>query len=137
MTCYTSQFQKPSNAGTTLDESLVLHEGGGAVATWGPTGLSVAHGHDKLQTGFYKSLWKPDRPPMTARMGELVEAGYFEQFATGVCCHDVRRTFLIFGDPLTTVRVSDRELGDGGLSGTVAQLLGAGGPVYLPFVARQ
>jgi hypothetical protein len=56
MTCLTSAFQQPAYSGTTLDERLVLHPHGGAVATWGPTGLGIVHGHDALQRGFYRAL---------------------------------------------------------------------------------
>ncbi len=51
MTCYTSQFPKPADAGT-LDELLFRRPDGGAVAVWGPAGLTVVHGHDLLQRGF-------------------------------------------------------------------------------------
>lgn len=109
MTCYTSQFFKPANSGTTLDERLFLHSNGGAAAIWGPSGLSVLHGHDDLQYGFHKLLWSKE--PGTAKLGELLAAGYYENFSPSPernkpysCCEDVRRTFLLFGDPLMTVR---------------------------------
>jgi hypothetical protein len=103
MTCLTSQFHKPIEFGTTLDEHMILREQGGAVATWGSTGLSVAQGHDLLQQGFQKELWR--ERDGRARMGELTMAGYLEQFTESGCCDDVRRTFMVMGDPLTLVRV--------------------------------
>ena len=110
MTCYTSQFFQPANSGTTLDERMFLHPNGGAAAVWGPSGLSVLHGHDDLQYGFHKLL--AAKEPGTAKLGELVQAGYYENFSPSpernklyACCEDVRRTFLLFGDPLTTVRL--------------------------------
>gem|GEM_PF-302759 len=116
MTCLTSQFHKPIEFGMTLDEHMILHERGGAVATWGSTGLSVAQGHDLLQQGFHRELWR--ERDGRARMGELTMAGYLEQFTESGCCDDVRRTFMVMGDPLTLVRV------------------GAIDNVYLPAVAR-
>ena len=105
MTCYTSQFQKPASAGTTLDERIIARPNGGAVATWGSSGLSVAHGHDALQRGFHASLWTAE--PMTARIGDLIDDGYQELFETGgSCCQDARQTFLLMGDPLMPVRVA-------------------------------
>ncbi len=116
MTCLTSQFHKPIEFGMTLDEHMILHERGGAAATWGSAGLSVAQGHDLLQRGFQKELWREREG--RARMGELTMAGYLEQFTESGCCDDVRRTFMVMGDPLTLVRV------------------GAIDNVYLPLVER-
>jgi hypothetical protein len=65
--------------------------------------LSVAQGHDLLQQGFQKELWR--ERDGRARMGELTMAGYLEQFTESGCCDDVRRTFMVMGDPLTLVRV--------------------------------
>ena len=103
MTCYTSQFEIPAEFHFTLDEHMFLHANGGAVAVWGPAGLSVAHGHDTLQTGFYQALWQ--EKPMGALMGQVIQAGYTEIITQGSCCQDVTRTFLLLGDPLTPVRV--------------------------------
>lgn len=103
MTCLTSAFQQPAYSGTTIDERLVLHPAGGAIATWGPTGLGIAHGHDALQHGFYQTLWS--RPAGTATLGELTLAGYQELFLRGTCCQDTLRTFALLGDPLTKARV--------------------------------
>lgn len=110
MTCYTSQFTEPAPAHFTLDEHLLLHAGGGAAAVWGPAGLSVVHGHDMLQEGFHNRLWSA--PPMTARMGELLEAGYAEVRKQS-CCQDVLKTFLLLGDPLMPARVNNGRVHDG------------------------
>jgi hypothetical protein len=103
MTCLTSAFQQPAYSGTTIDERLVLHPHGGAIATWGPTGLGIVHGHDALQRGFYRALWST--PAGTATLGELTLAGYRELFTRGSCCQDTLRTFALLGDPLTRARV--------------------------------
>lgn len=116
MTCYTSQFTKAASSGTVLDERMFLNPRGGAVAIWGPAGLSVAHGHDSLQRGFYTKLWASE--PMKARMGELLEAGYTELLTKSTCCQDALQTFLLMGDPLTPARVM------------------AQGALYLPIVTR-
>lgn len=118
MTCLTSQFQKPAFSGTVIDERLFLNPNGGAIAVWGPSGLSVAYGHDILQRGFYKALW--NAPPFTAKIGALVEAGNVELLTQSACCQDTLKTFLLLGDPLTTVRV---------YPGAIPQL-------YLPLIQR-
>jgi hypothetical protein len=99
MTCLTSQFVKPANAGTTFDERLFLHPNGGSVAVWGPAGLSVVHGHDKLQHGFFTALF--GAAPRSKTMAELIEAGHTDLALHAIGTEDVLRTFLLFGDPLT------------------------------------
>jgi len=103
MTCYTAQFPKPALSGTVLDERNFLNPGGGSVAVWGPAGLSVAHGHDSLQRGFYTALWAA--PPMQAKLGELLAAGYNELLTKSTCCQDALKTFVLLGDPLTPARL--------------------------------
>jgi hypothetical protein len=99
MTCLTSAFQQPAYSGTTIDERLLLNPNGGAIAIWGPTGMGIAHGHDALQRGFYKSFW--NRAGADKSLGTLVRAGYFELFTSSPCCQDALRTFALLGDPLT------------------------------------
>lgn len=98
MTCYTSQFTFISPTGYTLDERLFRHTNGGAVAVWGSAGLTVAVGHDWLQQGFHRKLWKS--PPLQARLGELITAGYTTLFESTPCCQDTRLVYLLLGDPL-------------------------------------
>ncbi|MCX6043807.1 MAG: C25 family cysteine peptidase [Chloroflexi bacterium] len=103
MTCYTAQFAKPAISGTTFDERMFLNPKGGAVAVWGPAGLSVTTGHANLQHGFYSALWAA--PSMKAHLGELVAAGYDDLRQHNTCCQDMLQTFLLLGDPLTPARV--------------------------------
>lgn len=104
MTCLTSQFAAPAVSGT-LDEMFVRSATGGAVATWGPSGQSVAHGHDYLQTGFVNQL--RHAPPNSQRMGELVAAGYNNLLTSPLTGSlDALKTFVLLGDPLTVVRAN-------------------------------
>jgi Peptidase family C25 len=110
MTCFTSQFI--NNTYQSLDETLLLKANGGAIAIWGATGLGVAHGHDALQSGFLKALWKPTNAGRTGKatvgsapIGELTLMGYNELALNGGCCQDTIRTFLVLGDPLTSLRM--------------------------------
>lgn len=102
MTCLTAQFHKPADSGTVLDERQLLNPTGGAVAVWGPSGLSVVQGHDRLQGGFYQR-WQQGGAPA---LGALIEAGYRELREQGLCCQDPLQTFLLLSDPLTTVRLN-------------------------------
>jgi hypothetical protein len=116
MTCQTSKFANQSNAGTTLDEKFLLDADGGPAAVWGPAGLSVVHGHEWLQKGFFDAL---SASRGSVRIGDLVDAGYLALMIGGAGdTDDVLRTFTLLGDPLTRVRLDIRS--------------GA----YLPFIDR-
>jgi hypothetical protein len=106
MTCYTSQFVKPARNGT-LDEVLVRAPNAGAVAVWGPTGLSEVNGHDMLQKGFVEQHLK--QPVGSQRLGALMEAGY-NQLLQGNGTLDPLMTFVLLGDPLTRARFGGAEL---------------------------
>jgi len=104
MTCLTSQFAIPAVTGT-MDEMFVRSATGGAVATWGPSGQSVAHGHDYLQKGFVTRLH--NSPPNSQRMGDLVAAGYNNLLTSPLSGSlDALKTFVLLGDPLTTMRAN-------------------------------
>lgn len=103
MTCLTSAFHIPAYSGTTIDERLLLHPSGGAVAVWGSTGLGVVYGHDRLQQGFHQALWHA--APTAAPLGMLTQAGYGTLFTEGVCCQESLFSFVLLGDPLTQVRI--------------------------------
>lgn len=92
MTCFTSSFQVP--AGSTFDESLLQHPNGGAVATWGSTGLGIATGHNYLARGFYESIYyEPEADiGLAALTGKL-------KVATADIYTDLIDTFTLLGDP--------------------------------------
>lgn len=102
MTCLTGAFQIPAFVGTSIDERLVVRAGGGAIASWSPTGLGVLYGHDALQRGFYRALWAQVRP---APLGALTLAGYLELFSGSACCQEAISTYALLGDPLITPRI--------------------------------
>jgi hypothetical protein len=92
MTCFTSSFQVP--AGSTFDESLLQHPGGGAVATWGSTGLGIATGHHYLARGFLESVYLD--PPTD--IGIATFKGKLKVAAVNVYT-DLIDTFTLLGDP--------------------------------------
>ncbi len=102
MTCLSSAFQTPAFSGTSLDERLVLRPDGGAIASWGSTGQSVANGHENLQHGFLQAL---GAATTAAELATLTNAGYLELFSNGGCCQDALRTFVLLGDPLTRLNI--------------------------------
>jgi hypothetical protein len=101
MTCFTAFFHHPSYP--TLDESLVRQAGGGAVATWGSTGLGVAGGHDLLHAGFTRAVMQGGR----LRLGAAALAGKLELYAGGFHL-ELLDTFTLLGDPALMLDVSYR-----------------------------
>jgi hypothetical protein len=95
LTCFTSMFQEPFVP--TLDESLLRHPNGGAVAVWGATGLGVATGHDALAKGFLQSLF----PDGVADLGTATLAGKLNLSITAPDHLDLLDTFVLLGDPAT------------------------------------
>ncbi len=99
MTCFTGSFH---DAGlSTLDESLVRRVGGGAVGTWGPTGLGIASGHDSLADGFLTRVYVNRQPDV----GAAILAGKLELAGTGQYL-DLIDTFTWLGDPATRVNLA-------------------------------
>lgn len=96
MTCFTGSFQIPVYP--TLDEALIRHPGGGAVAVWGPTGLGIATGHHWLAEGFMKSIYEDSIPDI----GSAALAGKLHLLSIGSNL-DLIDTFTILGDPATNL----------------------------------
>lgn len=92
MTCFTSSFHLPSYS--TLDESLIRKQNGGAAAVWGATGLGVATGHDKLAQGFMQEVYIDAQPDL----GIATLAGKLNLSTHGQDL-DLIDTFMLLGDP--------------------------------------
>jgi hypothetical protein len=92
MTCFTGSYHIPGF--TTLDEALLRHPGGGAVATWGATGLGIATGHAILAKSFLeRAVVEGDDLGTAALAGKL-------QMAIQNPDHlDLIDTFTLLGDP--------------------------------------
>lgn len=95
MTCFTGSFQSPGFA--TLDEALLRHPGGGAVAVWGPTGLGVATGHAPLAEGFLHQLFEGGQ----VDLGTAIAAGKINLAIQHPYYGDLIDTFTLLGDPAT------------------------------------
>ncbi len=99
MTCFTGFFHHP--AYPTMDESLLRHADGGAIAVWGSTGLGVATGHRALQTGFYRTVM--DEGEMN--LGSATLVGKTKLHADGIHL-DLLDTFTLFGDPAMAINLT-------------------------------
>jgi hypothetical protein len=96
MTCFTGSFQVPGFP--TLDEALLRHPDGGAIAAWGATGLGISTGHSVLATGFTEKLSEDGSTIGSAALaGKLRLAEELPVFA------DLIDTYTLLGDPATHI----------------------------------
>lgn len=103
MTCFTGYYHQPPARFSSLSESLLRLNGGGSIASWAASGLSVTNGHDLMNEGFLDAVMQQGIYPIglaaMAGLGNLYSAGrgnYLENLDT----------FLIFGDPATRLAVA-------------------------------
>ncbi len=95
LTCLDGYWLHPITATQAgLMETLLRASNGGDVASFSPTGLGLATGHDVLQEGFYRALFAND----AQRLGRAALAAKLELFAAGHD-YDLIETFTVFGDP--------------------------------------
>ncbi len=133
MTCLEGSYHSPRFSG--LSESIVRLSGKGAVASWGPTGLGVASGHDYLHTGFYRAIFEQG----VYELGPATTAGklnlYLNSRSPGGAArfHDLLDTYVLLGDPATRLGLPAADLALTA-SGPGDAPLGPGDPVV--FVLR-
>lgn len=99
MTCLDGYWLYPNV--DSLAKTFLVSEGKGAVATFSPTGLGVATGHDELQRGFYDSLVNGQ-----AGLAEAVLAAKLRLF-TANYSFDLVHTFTLFGDPALQIALPE------------------------------
>ncbi len=102
ITCFTGYFHHPEYA--SLDEALLVKPDGGTVASWSPTGLAVAYGHQYLQYGFYRSLVSGERT-----VGPLTMAGHLYLYTQNGTYSFLSQTYVILGDPLLRLKLGPVE----------------------------
>ena len=103
MTCLDGYWIHPGGTGVlptiplvnqSLMEDAFRAEQNGIVASFSPTGLGVASGHDELQRGFYDALLRQGN----WNLGGASVSAKLRLFATGYD-FDLLNTFTVFGDP--------------------------------------
>ena len=95
LTCLDGYWSHPDVLNnSSLMETLLRAPNGGDVASFSPTGLGVASGHDVLQRGFYAAAFTAG----AQRLGSAAQAAKLELYTAG---HDLDlvNTFTVFGDP--------------------------------------
>ena len=94
MTCYTSDFSQPEYV--TLDEALLCRQGGGAVATFGPTTIGLSNGHTIMHEGFYHAVFSDH----IEELGPIIERAKVALVQEGNPYYlDLLDTFVLLGDP--------------------------------------
>jgi len=93
MTCCTGFFHHPEYG--TLDEMLVRQPGGGAVASWSPSGLGLQGGHQRLHQSFYSAVV----PDSEMRLGQAILAAKLDLYSYANVYDDLVDTYHLFGDP--------------------------------------
>lgn len=91
MTCFTGSFHRPE---PTLDEELTLRPEGGAIASWGPAGLSLGKGHSYLSRGFFRAVFGDK----VLTIGEAALAGKLALAESNLHL-ELMETYTLLGDP--------------------------------------
>jgi hypothetical protein len=115
MTCFTGYFHHPEYG--TLDESLLRLQGGGAVATFSPSGLGIATGHDHLLQGFYDAVFTGGQ----TLLGPAAAAAKMNLSAKAPAYADLLDTYHLLGDPAMALNLTIRPWSHA---------------IYVPIVAR-
>jgi len=93
MTCLNGFFQNPY--GETLAESLMKAKGGGAIAVWTSSGLTEPDKQAVMNKELIKLLFNGQ----SLTLGEATAKA-----KTSVSDQDIRKTWILFGDPTTRLR---------------------------------
>ena len=94
MTCLNGYYQDPSLE--SLSESLLKAGQGGALAVWTSTGMTEPEGQAAMNRELFGALFGGTGP---LRLGEAMQRA-----RTATSDADVRRTWVLIGDPTTRVR---------------------------------
>lgn len=97
MTCWEGYYINPNPVGSdyeALAEVITRATNKGAVASWSPTGTSVANGHDIINRAFFNAIFSSVLPTI----GQAVQRSLLDLWATGTHL-ELADTFLLFGDP--------------------------------------
>jgi hypothetical protein len=94
MTCLNGRFQDPFRE--TLAEALMRAEGGGAAAVWASSGMTEPGAQAAIDQQLMRLLFGAGQSPT---LGEAVRGA--KEATTNV---DVRRTWILFGDPTMRIR---------------------------------
>jgi hypothetical protein len=102
MTCLTGFFGYPEAWNyPSLAEVLMRSANKGAVAAFMSTGMTQPEGQRILDTSLFEAIFKQD----IRALGPAISAAKQTLLANGAEFEDVSKTFLLFGDPATELKV--------------------------------
>ncbi|MFL5800279.1 MAG: C25 family cysteine peptidase [Roseiflexaceae bacterium] len=96
LTCLTGFFHEPEPQFPTTDERLLLHPGGGIVASLSPAGKGVSTGHDVFGHAVLRALYSHD--PKERSLGAAQLAG-FSAVLDSRKHQELTFTYTLLGDP--------------------------------------
>ena len=97
MTCLNGEFQHPEL--NTLATGLMNAQQGGAIAVWASSGLTEPPPQAIMNQRFYDFLFQLDHHSRGARLGDATMRA-----KSAISDPDVRRTWILFGDPSMRLR---------------------------------
>ena len=106
MTSLDGYYIKPSPAGmdnSSLGESVVRAAGGAAIASWSPSGLGVATGHDFLNRGLYEAIFSNG----IIRLGPATTQAKLYLFQNTGSYRELIDTYVLLGDPALVLNSPD------------------------------
>lgn len=93
MTCLNGYFPNPAR--DSLAEALLRNNGSGAVAVWASSGMTEPNAQSQMNKQLYSQVFNTDG----TTLGEAVQKA-----KEGVTDRDVRRTWILFGDPTMRIK---------------------------------
>ncbi len=105
MTCLEGKFTNPYPESPSVSETIVRAMDGGAVASWGPTGLGVVYGHDQLNRGFLDAVFARG----IRELGQATYAGKLRLYEAGHSLEQIQE-YTLFGDPALRMHVCATDL---------------------------
>ena len=97
MTCLVGDYGMPGM--DSLSEKLVLKSGGGTIASWAPTGLSVNPLSMSLNRGFFKALFQDGKKVL----GDAIRSAQSDYMASGGARYTLE-IYNLLGDPALRVK---------------------------------
>lgn len=106
MTCLDGYYLYPNTPAqpadySALGEVMVRTAGKGAIASFSPAGLGVANGHDRLERGLFDAIFID----YMAQVGAAATQAKLYLYAQTGGYQDLIESYLVFGDPATTLPI--------------------------------
>jgi uncharacterized repeat protein (TIGR01451 family) len=110
LTCLEGYYIHPSapeRDRSSFAESIVRVAGGGAIASWSPTGLGVSTGHDLLEKGLFQAIFFDG----VHQVGPATTRAKLHLYANSGGYRELLDTYLLFGDPALHLNVLKTDVG--------------------------